>query len=101
MTFFSDHKLQHLSKQLQNNKVEELLGQITSLVQSRLPRHDTASAKPLQLATENRGVVLDVGEAAYYLEGEYCDLPTSCGLPLCTVCQLSLVPFLETLTLTP
>lgn len=71
MTFFSDHKLQHLSKQLQNNKVEELLGQITSLVQSRLPRHDTASAKPLQLAIETRGIVLGAGEATYYLEGEY------------------------------
>ncbi|KAG8158214.1 hypothetical protein KVR01_011975 [Diaporthe batatas] len=71
MTFFSDHKLLHLSKQLQNSKVDELLGQITSLVQSRLPRHDTASTKPLQLARETRGVVLGASDTKLYLEAYF------------------------------
>lgn len=71
VTFFSDNKLLHLSKQLQNTKVDELLGQISSLVQSRLPRHDTASAKPLQLATENRGIILSASEANFYLEAYF------------------------------
>lgn len=71
VTFFSDNKLLHLSKQLQNNKVDELLGQISSLVQSRLPRHETASSKPLQLARENRGIVLSASEASLYLEAYF------------------------------
>ncbi|POS78196.1 hypothetical protein DHEL01_v203412 [Diaporthe helianthi] len=45
--------------------------QISSLVQSRLPRHDTASAKPLQLATENRGIILSASEANFYLEAYF------------------------------
>lgn len=82
MTFFSDNKLLHISKQLQNNKVDELLGKITSIVQSRLPRHDTASSKPLQLARENHGVVLGASEASFYLEGECSYFTTPSALPL-------------------
>lgn len=104
MTFFSDNKLLHISKQLQNNKVDELLGKITSLVQSRLPRHDTASSKPLQLARESRDIVLSASEANFYLEGECWYFARSSALLLFTDYQLAhlihlLCLSVETLTL--
>lgn len=106
MTFFSDNKLLHISKQLQNNKVDELLGKITSLVQSRLPRHDTASSKPLQLARESRNIVLSASEASFYLEGECWYFATSSALPLFTDSQLAhsfhlLCTLLKTMNLIP
>lgn len=106
MTFFSDNKLLHISKQLQNNKVDELLGKITSLVQSRLPRHDTASSKPLQLARESRDIVLSASEAKFYLEGERWYFARPSALPLFTDILLAhlfhlLCLSVETLTLIP
>ncbi|KAI0599589.1 hypothetical protein F4775DRAFT_118046 [Biscogniauxia sp. FL1348] len=66
LTFFSDSRLQHISTQLQNNKVDELLKRIQTTVRCRIPRHETI--KTSLRAKEDIGALLSPSEAKGYIE---------------------------------
>ncbi|KAJ3578497.1 hypothetical protein NPX13_g2073 [Xylaria arbuscula] len=57
-----DNRLRYISKQLRNNKVEELLHRISSVVQSHLPRHETAPSGSVELKKTDAQVQLSAEE---------------------------------------
>ncbi|KAI5918472.1 hypothetical protein F4810DRAFT_573631 [Camillea tinctor] len=69
LTFFSESRLQHISAQLQNNKVDELLKRIQTTVRHRIPRHETINAS---LRTkENINATLSPSEARGYIDAYF------------------------------
>ncbi|KAI1486758.1 hypothetical protein F5X96DRAFT_214616 [Biscogniauxia mediterranea] len=70
LTFFSESRLQHISAQLQNNKVDELLKRIQTTVRCRIPRHETIKTS-LQAKENNGAPLLSPSEAKGYIEAYF------------------------------
>ncbi|KAK1486735.1 hypothetical protein CCUS01_15065 [Colletotrichum cuscutae] len=65
LTFFSDNRLLSLSTRLQNQKVNELVGRISVIVNGRLRRTDSAATNPRKTQPPDMGT--DRARAALYI----------------------------------
>lgn len=78
--FFSDNRLQQLTKQLRNDKVKDLLQKISSVIRSRVGQSDKVSTSTIKrVATTGDTASRDPKASTYWIK---------CGLFLRTNSQL-------------
>ncbi|KAK9795029.1 hypothetical protein SCARD494_05100 [Seiridium cardinale] len=69
LTFFSDGRLQHLSAQLRNDKVKDLVRRISSVISSRVGHYDNVSSSTIKYAADTRPVTaVDPNAAAFWIK---------------------------------